>query len=143
MFLSFSLSLKRCLRALPRALSCACASLDMVSLEFVRCNFFVGKLTKVCSCMMGCSKLTRAFGHRKRSRPVRIFERFIFLRNRNKKYSFINLAVKLTQPLFNPNSSLSKHSHDIEYSSITIAFEKVQCIIITVTPNRYITYHYL
>ena len=39
-FLSFSLSLKRWLRALPRALSWACTSLDMVSLEFARCNFF-------------------------------------------------------------------------------------------------------
>ena len=39
----------------------------------------------------------------------------------------INLALKLTQPLFNPKSSLSKHSHDNEYSSITIAFENVQC----------------
>ena len=39
--------------ALPRALSWACTRLDMVSLEFARCNFFVGKLTKVCSCMMG------------------------------------------------------------------------------------------
>ena len=68
-FLSFSLSLKRWLRALPIALSWACTRLDMVSLEFARCNFFVGKLTKVCSCMMGCSKLTRAFGPRKRSPP--------------------------------------------------------------------------
>ena len=131
------------MRALPRALSWACTSLDMVSLEFARCNFFVGKLTKVCSCMMSCSKLTRAFGPLKRSPPVITFLGFIFLRNRNKKNSFINLALKLTQPLFNPKSSLSKHSHDNEYSSITIAFEKVKCIIITVTPNRYITYHHL
>ena len=133
---------------LPRALSWACTRLDMVSLEFARCNFFFRKLTKVCSCMMGCSKFTRAFGPRKRSPPpppVRTFLGFIFLRNRNKKSSFINLALKRTQPLFNHKSSLSKHSHDNEYSSIrpTIAFEKVQCISITVTPNRYITYHHL
>ena len=104
----------------------------MVSLELARCNFFVGKLTKVCSCMMGCSKFTRAFGPRKRSPPPPPRKNFLGIHlpaKSKQKSSFINLALKRTQPLFNHKYSLSKHSHDKEYSSIrpTIAFEIVQC----------------
>ena len=66
-FLSFSLFLKLWLRALPRALSAQAWISWAWSLRVV--IFFVGKLTKVCSFMMGCSKFTRAFGPRKRSPP--------------------------------------------------------------------------
>ena len=70
---------------------------------------------------MGCSKLTHAFGPRKNFLGI-----LLPVKSKQQKNSFINLALKLTQPLFNPKSSLSKHSPDSEYSSIrtTIAFEK-------------------
>ena len=63
-------------------------------LEFARCNLVCRQATKVCSCMMGCSKLRRAFGPRMRSPPVKTFLGFIFLRNRNKKNSFYKPGPK-------------------------------------------------
>ena len=91
-FLSLSLPLKRWLRALLRALSWACASLDKVSLDFACCNLFLSACLRRSAGVWWAALNLRAC-----SAPVIAFLGFMFLRNRKKR--FYNPGLK-TNPTF-------------------------------------------